>query len=191
MKSITILVIAFTLASACYSQGVFTNDVNSALQKVIKDYPNHFVNLKGAQVEGNTRTDQYHSTVKVPGSINCMLTRYKAEKKEVYSWKCVMLESETFISAKSKYTELYNQIRNTIVKMEGEKPFILNGKYETPTDDRKFTSIVFELLPATGQMQKLKVDLTLEQTMNSWKITLAVYDVEHRNEGSTDLTNRD
>lgn len=191
MKSITILVIAFTLASACYSQGVFTNDVNSALQKVIQDYPNHFVNLKGAQVEGGTRTDQYHSTVKVPGSVNCMLTRYKADEKEVYSWKCVMIESETFNSAKSKYTELYNQIRNTIVKMEGEKPFILNGKYETPADDRKMTSIVFELLPAIGQMQKLKVDLTLEQTMSNWKITLAVYNVEHKNDGSTDLTNRD
>jgi hypothetical protein len=191
MKSITILVIAFTLTSSCYSQGVFTNDVNSALQKVIQDYPNYFANLKGAQIPGNPRNDQYHSTVKVPGSVNCMLTRYKAEKREIYSWKCVMLESETFNSAKSKYVELYNQIRNTIVKMEGEKPFILNGKYETPTDDRKFTSIIFELLPAIGHMQKLKVDLTLEQSADNWKITLAVYDVEHRNEGSTDLTTRD
>ena len=191
MRSITVLVVAFTLASACYSQGVFTNDVNSALQKVILDYPNHFANLKGAQVPGTPVNDQYHSTVLVPGSVKCMVTRYKADKKEVYTWKCVMLESGTFNTAKVKYNDLYNQIKNTIVKMEGEKPFILNGKYETPTDDRKFTSVIFELLPATGPMQKLKVDLTLEQEMGNWRISLAVYDVEHRKEGSADLTNRD
>ena len=102
-----------------------------------------------------------------------------------------MLESETFSDAKNKYIELYNQIRNTIVKMEGEKPFILNGKYETPTDDRKFTSVIFQLLPATGQMQKLKVGLTLQQTMRNWKITLAVYDDELRNDETPDSTDRD
>ncbi len=191
MKSITILVIGFTLTIACYSQGVFTNEVNSALEKVIQDYPNHFVNLKGAQVAGNMRTVQYRSTVEVPGSVNCVLTRYSAAKKEVYSWKCVMLESETFSDAKNKYVELYNQIRNTIVKMEGEKPFILNGKYEAPTDDRRFTSVIFQLLPATGHTQNLKVDLTLQQTMTNWKITLAVYDGERRIDEIPDLTDRD
>jgi hypothetical protein len=190
MKGIIILVIGFTLTIACYSQGVFTNDVNSALQKVIQDYPNHFVNLKGAAVVGNVRAVQYHSTVEVPGSVNSVLTRHNAAQKEAYSWKCVMLESETFGDAKNRYIELYNQIRNTIVKMEGEKPFILNGKYETPTDDRKFTSVIFQLLPATGQMQNLKVDLTLQQTTQSWTITLAVYD-ERRNDETPDLTDRD
>ena len=191
MKSIIILGIGFTLTIACYSQGVFTNDVNSALQKVIQDYPNHFINLKGAQVAGNMNTVQYYSTVEVPGSVNSILTQYSATKKEIYSWKCVMLESERFSEAKSKFIELYNQIRNTIVKMEGEKPFILNGKYETPTDDKKFTSVIFQLLPATGQMQKLKVELTLLQTVSDYKITLAVHDDERTSDEAPDLTDRD
>ncbi|MBC7827485.1 MAG: hypothetical protein H7122_07060 [Chitinophagaceae bacterium] len=190
MKSIITLVIGFNLLVAGFSQGVFTNDVNAALQRVIQDYPNHFANLKGAQVTGNPRTVQYHSIVEVPGSLNCVLTQHSATNKELYSWKCVMLESEKFVDAKSKFTELYNQIRNTIVKMEGEKPFILNGKYETPTDERKFTTIVFQLLPATGDMQKLKVELTLQQYINDWKVILTVYDDERKNDEQLDLTDR-
>ncbi|HKH60172.1 MAG TPA: hypothetical protein VKA49_05040 [Flavitalea sp.] len=181
MKSIIILVIGATLTITCQSQGVFTNDVNAALQKVIQDYPNHFINIKGAQVTGNLRTLQYHSTVEVPGSVNCVLIQYVA-KKEIYSWNCVILESDKFNEAKSKFTELYNQIRNTIVKIEGEKPFILNGKYETPTDDKKFTSVVFQLLPATGEMQKLKVELTLQRTIHDWRLSLAIHDEERRND---------
>ena len=188
MKRIIILVIVFTLSLAGLSQGVFTNDVNAALQKVIQDYPNHFVNLKGAQVAGNRRTIQYHSIVEVPGSLTCVLTQYSASKKEIYSWKCVMLESENFGEAKNKFTELYNQIRNTIVKMEGEKPFILNGKYEAPSDEKKFTTIVFQLLPATGELQKLKVELTLQHYINDWKVILTVYDDERRNDDQPDLT---
>src|SRR5215216_2889123 len=105
MKSIIILVIGFTLTTVSRSQGVFTNDVNSALQKVIQDYPNHFINLKGTPVSGNLQTQQYYSTVEVPGSLNCVLTQYNATKKETYSWKCIMLASEKFGEAKNKFIE--------------------------------------------------------------------------------------
>jgi len=188
MKSIITLVILVIATFSAVSQGVFTNDVNSALQKVIQDYPNHFVNIKGAQVMGNNQRVQYHSNVEVPGSLISVVTQYSASQKGLYSWKCVMMESEQFAEAKTRFTELYNQIRNTIVKIEGEKPFILNGKFETPTDDRKFTTVIFQLLPATGKMQKLKVELTLQQYLNDWKVTLSVYDQERRNDEQPDLT---
>ena len=190
MKSIIILVVGAMLTITCHSQGVFNNDVNAALQKVIQDYPNHFMNIKGALVPGNLRSVQFHSTVRVPGSVHCYLTQYSVTKKELYSWNCVIMESDRFGDAKNKFHELYNQIKNTIVKIEGEKPFILNGKYENPTGEKKFTSVVFQLLPSTGEMQKLKVELTLQQTMNDWRISLAVYDDERRNDEQPDLTDR-
>lgn len=102
-----------------------------------------------------------------------------------------MLASGNYGQAKNKFNNLYNQIRNTIVKMEGEKAFILNGKYEAPSDDKKFTSIIFQLLPATGDLQKLKVELTLQHYLYEWKVTLAVYDEERRNEEQRYLTDRD
>jgi hypothetical protein len=191
MKSIITIVVISTLSYASAAQGVFTNDVNSALQRVIQDYPNHFVNLKGAQVKGNRRAVQFHSTVEVPGSLNCVLTECSSSKKDIYSWNCVMLASGNYGKAKDKFNELYNQIRNTIVKMEGEKPFILNGKYESPSDDKNFTSIIFQLLPATGDLQKLKVELTLQHSLYEWKVALAVYDEERRNHEQRDLTDRD
>ena len=191
MKSISAMVIFFTLSIASQSQGVFTNDVNSALQKVIQDYPNHFVNLKGKQLSGNTGSVQFYSTVEVPGATNCVLTRYKAIGREAYTWQCVILETGSYENAKARFNELYNQIKNTIVKMDGEKPFILNGKYESPADDRKSTSIIFQLLPATGTMQRLKVELLLLQIRNEWKITLAVYEDDGKGEQHRDLTGRD
>jgi hypothetical protein len=190
MKSITSLVLLFNIAFAASSQGVFSNDVNSALQKVIQDYPNHFVNIKGPLVTDNRHTIQYYSTVKVPGSLNCVLTQYSATRREIYSWQCIMLKSKSFNESKRKFENLYNQIKNTIVKIEGEKPFILNGKYETPSEERKITTVIFKLLPAAGDMQRLKVELTLQHYLNDWKVMLVVYDQERKNDEQPEFTDR-
>lgn len=190
MKTVSSFLLLFTTAFAGLSQGVFTNDVNSALQKVLQDYPNHFINIKGAQVAGNLHAVQYYSTVEVPGSLNCVLTQHSVSMKEVYSWQCVMLESGSFPEAKNKFTELYNQLKNTIVNIEGERPFILNGKYEAPSDERKITTIIFQLLPATASMQKLKVELTLQHYVNDWKVTLTVYENDRRIDDQPALTDR-
>lgn len=90
-----------------------------------------------------------------------------------------MLESRNFNDAKARFRELYDQIKNTIVKIDGERPFILNGKFESPSEDKNTTTILFELLAATGDMQKLKVDLTLIHAGNDWRITLSVYEQDY------------
>jgi hypothetical protein len=114
--------------------------------------------------------------VEVPGAINCVVTQF-GTRKDAYTWKCDLYEGKDFNRAKDKFNEIYSQIHNTIIKVEGEKPVILNGKYEVPGGDKKFTSIFFHLLPA-GVMEKLKVELTLQNTASDWKITLSVYQQE-------------
>ena len=176
MKSI--ISVLLLMSSAAYSQGVFNNEVNAALQKVIKDFPNQFNNIKGSAVPGNRQAVVFKSEVDVPGSINCTIIQ-SATQKRTSSWKCIMLESRNFNDAKTRFRELYDQIKNTIVKIDGERPFILNGKFESPSEDKHTTTILFELLAATGDMQKLKVDLTLTHAGNDWRITLSVYEQDY------------
>ena len=81
-----------------------------------------------------------------------------------------------------KFKELFNQIKNTIIKIEGEKPFILNGSYQSPTEDRKFNTVMFQLLPSGGEMEKLQVELSMNYVITGWKITLTVYEREYRDD---------
>ena len=71
---------------------------------------------------------------------------------------------------------MYDQIENTIIKIEGQKPFILNAQYRTPTELHNMNSITFELLPLTDEMKNLKIDLSLEKESNIWKVKLSVYE---------------
>lgn len=181
MKVVSMILLVLMISVATYSQGVFNNTTNSALQKVIEDYPNKFSNIKGDLLAENIQTIDFSSKVQIPG-IPCVLTQYSSTTKAIYSWRADVLEEEEFEEAKKRYKELYNQIRNTIIKIQGEKPFILNGAYQPPTEDRKFNVINFQLLPSGGEMEKLQVELSMSSTITAWKITLTVYEREFKDD---------
>ncbi len=182
MRSTAIIPLFIVFCIASHAQGVFTNKTNAALEKVIQDYPNRFRNIKGDVIVENPQTTEYHSTVEIPGSSSCTVTRYSSKKNDMYSWACIVFEGDDFNLVRNKYKELFGQIKNTIIKIEGQKPFILNGQYEIPTEEKKFTTVIFELLPAVGEMKKLRVDLTLQYEITGWKISLSVYDRDRKDD---------
>jgi hypothetical protein len=181
MKDLTLLFLLI-LPGLTYSQGAFTNQTHQALQKVISDYPNHFKNIKGDLIGQDPQTSDFRSNVDIPGSVNAVITKYSSESEvEIYSWKCLMMETEDFDDVSRKYNELYNQILNSIIKVDGQKPFILNGNFEAPTESKKFSNSSFYLLPAaSGELKRLKVELSLGFYVTEWKLSLMVYDDEAR-----------
>jgi hypothetical protein len=156
------------------AQGVFSNNTNAALKMVIEDYPNHFNNIKGDRISGYEPGVNYKSKVVIPGSVNCVLTQYSTN--EAYSWMCEMFSSNDFLKARARFSELYAEIHNTIIKLEGQKPAILNGQYQAPEKDKKQTIIAFHFLPNTGIIQKLHVEMLLQSDGGVWKIVLQVYE---------------
>ena len=77
--SLTITLLAIVVTS--FAQGVFSNKTNTALEKVIQDYPNRFKNIKGEVIVESPQTTEYRSTVQIPGSTSCTVTRYNSKKK--------------------------------------------------------------------------------------------------------------
>lgn len=179
MKALTLLLLT-ALPVVGYSQSAFTNHAHSALQLVIGDYPHRFRNIKGNILNADPQSVDYESTVHIPGALNTVITQYSSsDDKEVYSWKCTVAESENFEEAAQKYRDLFNQVKNSIIKIEGEKPFILSGSFENPTEEKRFTTSAFTLLPsAPGDLKKLRVELSLEFYVTEWKLALLVYDAE-------------
>jgi hypothetical protein len=183
----TLLTLALLLNAAwLFAQDdVFSNKTNIALEKVIRDYPNRFHNIRGEMISQRAQVAEYKSTISVPGASYCSIWKYNVANSEVYNWNCITFNSPNFMQARAKYKEVYDQIENTIIKLEGQKPFILNAQYRTPTELHNMNSITFELLPLTEEMKNLKVDLSLEKEANIWKVKLSVYEGEHKLTGVT------
>lgn len=176
MKQIAVLMVAVVAVTGVEAQGVFSNRTNGALEKVIHDYPNQFRNIKGDLLESRGESFEYKSTVSVPGGGPATVTLYKVPGNTNVSWTATLYTHENFQEASKRYRELYNQIRNTIVKLEGEKPVILNGKYISPVASRRLNSVLFDIVPASEATRKIKVELMLAGSGNQWKVLLTVYD---------------
>jgi hypothetical protein len=188
MKTIATSVVFFAITATSLAQSAFSNNTSAGLEKVIQDYPNRFKNIKGEVIVENPQTTEYKSTIQIPGSSSCIVTRYSAAKNDVYSWGCILIKTEDFNAAKNKFREIYGQIKNSIIKIQGEKPFILNGQYESPNEEKKFTTIIFEMLPAVGDMKRVKIDLSLQYEINGWKVSLSVYDRDLNEEEQKTVT---
>lgn len=157
-------------------QGVFDNQTSAALQKVIGDYPHRFENIRGKVLEQRSQATDFQSTVQIPGSIHCTVSKYKSPEKDLYSWTCLLYSNNSFDNSKNKFKSLYNQIANSIIKLQGDKAFILNGTYDDPDERQNVNSVMFQLLPSTGDLQKLKIELQLIHRQSSWDIRLIVYE---------------
>lgn len=186
MRSIN-LTIAFLLNAVwLFSQDdVFSNKTNIALEKVIRDYPNHFHNIRGEMISQHAQVAEYKSTISVPGASYCSIWKYNVTNNELYNWNCTTFNTPNFMQARSRFKEVYDQIENTIIKLEGHKPFILNAQYRTPTEMHNSNMISFEMLPLVDEMKNLKIDLSLEKELNIWKVKLNVYEGERKLNGST------
>ena len=174
MKTIVLAIVLVTQTLNLLSQGVFSNSTNIALEKVIGDYPNQFKNIKGALLVQNGQASNYASSIIIPGSVSCIVLQ--SNTRQTNSWKADLFSSSSFDEARSRYTELYNQIKNTVIKVEGTKPYILSGQYAAPAANKSSHTIVFSMLPASGELQRVKVEISLEQQGSTWKLQLAIYD---------------
>ena len=191
MKNLIYTLFLLACHAGTTAQGVFTNQTNGALERVIQDYPNQFKNIKGDLLASNPREAEYKSVVTIPGAESATVTQYTGTERHIVSWQTILYSSNDFDKAEQKFRELFDEIKNTIVRLEGERPVILNGKYETPEEGKTHTTVVFDILPATGSTRQLKVDMTLQKQRNGrWTVVLSVYDKD-RKEDQMIVSNHD
>ncbi len=180
MKNTCLFLLIILCGTACCAQGVFNNQTNSALEKVVKDYPSQFKNIKGEQLSSDGRATEYKSNIAIPGAVSTVIIQSATDHKTSASWQSVLYAGNTFSGARSRFEELFNQIKNTIIKPDGGKAVIVNGMYMDPSEDKTFTTIQFDLLPPIGVMQEVCIDLMLKNTGKQWKIILNVYNKDMR-----------
>ena len=169
-------VFLFSPALISTAQTTFTNTTSEAIERVVRDYRNHFRNIRGEQLSQNSIATGYRSTINVPGTINSSVTIYNNTQADACSWQSVVIETSDFAAARIKYKEVFDQVKNTIVKVDGQRPVILNGKFDVPTEDKKWNNISFELVPVGPEFQKLQVGLSIQKISQKWMVILKVHD---------------
>jgi hypothetical protein len=181
VKSLVLFTICGLALSTSHAQlklPSVVNPVQPELEKVVKDYFNQFVNIRGEETGQNPQSTEYHSSVTIKDAEECTVTKYSSAKNEVWSWQAVMLTTEEFETAKKKFKTLYHQVNNLAVHFEDQPACSFKGEYETPTEAKKFTSVIFSSQTKNDAVKSLRIELTLEYKLLEWEIKILVYGKE-------------
>jgi hypothetical protein len=170
LELLTIFFFSLTIANAQIKFNT-TSSIAADIKKVIDDYPNHFDNILGEVIIQNPQSTDYQCNFKVNGAEECTITRYSGEKNPVSSWQALMLTTGNFNEAKKKFRSLYNEMNNL-----SKESMRLKGIYESPEEEKKFTSVLFSFYPPDESIKRLKVELVMEAQGMDWKVKLLVYD---------------
>jgi hypothetical protein len=173
VKTLVFLTIYFFSLSVATAQfGIKpTTGIAPDIKKVIDDYPNHFDNILGELIIQNPQSTDYECNFKVNGAQECTITRYSGKKTPVTSWRALMLSTVNFEEAKRKFRSLYNELNNL-----SKESMQLKGTYESPAEEKNFTSILFSFDPPAESIKKLRVELVMEAEGMDWKVKVLVYD---------------
>jgi hypothetical protein len=169
---ITIFLLSATLA--CSQMNVVSrSSIAADILKVVEDYPNHFKNITGDLLIQNPQSSDYTCNLNIDGAEECIITKYSAEHKEICSWQALLLTTENFNEAKGKFRSLFSELNGLPVGTS-----LLNGKYESPAEEKNFTSVLLYVTPQNESTQKLVVEIVMESRIMEWKVKLLVYDRE-------------
>ncbi|HUQ96110.1 MAG TPA: hypothetical protein VM010_00490 [Chitinophagaceae bacterium] len=162
----------------------FRNDV----QKVVADFPSQFASLRGDVRITNPQTVEYASLLQVDKAEDCIITKYSSNTKPVYSLQALMLHTEDFSAAEKKYKWLFTQLKGMNVKYVVDQ-YTLQGVYEAPAEERKFTTSELALARPPQALQKLRVEVSMQYEFPEWKVALTIFEKEKDDEeemGDTD-----
>ena len=190
VKPLALFTILFALTTSINAQlklpGTNSN-LASDIKKVIQDYPNRFANIQGELLIEHAQSADYACNFKINGAEQATVTVYSSKKHDISSWQALMLTTDDFEIAKKKFKSLYTQLNNLAINLPNAGVFQLRGHYETPVEEKKFTSTVFSFNTDDEAMKKLKVEIVMAYEPMEWKIKVLVYDREREDNerGST------
>jgi hypothetical protein len=184
VKSLVLVTISIVFSAAVYSQIKlpFNNAIQTDIEKVLKDYPNQFKNIRAEELSQNPQSTDYRSAIVLIGAEECLVTKYSSKRKEIYSWQAVMTTTDDFEAAKKQFKSLYNQLNNLTVHLNENQVFHFKGNYESPSEEKKFTSSVFSAEPSSPAVKNLKIELTMQYELLEWKIKILVYGKEREDD---------
>jgi hypothetical protein len=154
------------------------NIIRDDIEKVARDYYDHFYNIKGEKISETESTIEYKSKVVPQDASESIITEIKS-MQNVYSWHATMLVTDNYEKAVEKYKQIYRQLNGASFTMYDKTAWKFNGPYDTPDEGRAFASSILQADAAEKALQRLKVEVALNYNMPEWTVKILVYEKEN------------
>ena len=151
--------------------------INIEIEKVARDYYDHFDNIKGEKISETENIIEYSSKINPPGSVESTIMQIKS-LNNCYSWQSLMLDTEDYNQAVVKYKQLYKQLNGARLSLNDGKTYKLKGNFDNPDQARGFASSLLSLDASESEMHQFKIEIALNYAMPEWSVKIYLYEKE-------------
>lgn len=153
------------------------NTLKPDIEKVTRDYYDHFYNIKSEKISETESTIEYKSKVVPRDALEAVIVEIKS-MRNVYSWVATMLKTENYEKAVEKYQQIYRQLSGAAFVMHDKTTWKFSGNYDKPDEGRAFASSILEPDVSPKALQRLKVEIALNYNLTDWIVKILVYEKE-------------
>ncbi len=151
--------------------------INADIEKVARDYYNHFDNIKGEKISETDNMIEYSSKINPQGALESTIMQIKSLDNS-FSWQALMLDTEDYNQAIAKYKQLYKQLNGTKLSLNNGKSYKLKGTYDAPEETKGFASSIIGIDAVENDVHQFKIEIALNHSMPEWSVKIYVYEKE-------------
>ncbi len=150
---------------------------NTDIEKVARDYYDHFASIMGEKISETENMIEYSSKINPEGALESTIMQIKSLDNS-YSWQALMLDTEDYKQAVAKYKQIYSQLNGTKLSLNDGKTYRLKGFYDMPDEKKASASSLIGLDVSENNLHQFKIEVALNYTMPEWSVKIYVYEKE-------------
>jgi hypothetical protein len=146
----------------------------NAIDSILRDFPQNLRHITGELVLAQGEYENYSSMVQLPGSEDCIITRWHSTKDTTASWQAKMYSGEDFGAAEKCYRQLFRQLKSCYLRLEDSSLAYLKGDWEPVKDEASFTSSTLRLGIDDWRYREVQVEVELVYLLADWAVRINI-----------------
>lgn len=173
MKTSITLLLALTSFCVVRAQAPVSPFVN-AIDSILRDFPQNLRHITGELVLAQGEFENYSSTVQLPGSADCIITRWHSTGDTTASWQAKMYNGDDFNAAEKCYRQLFHQLKGCYMRLQDSSLVYLKGDWNPAKEEATFTSSTFTLGIDDWRYRKVEVEVELVYQFADWAVCINI-----------------
>jgi len=145
------------------------------IDAVLRDFPNNLQHITGDLELAQGEIENYASTVSLPESGNCTITRYHSTVDTTVSWQAQMLVTDDFGKADLTYRDLYRKLQQCYIQLVDGTIVYLKGAWEPAKEGASFTTSTLRLSVDDQRYKEVRVELELVYQLAEWGVNINIF----------------
>ena len=177
MKRILIL-FAFFISLSFFSSAQFfksSGAFGDSLSAIVNSYATNFRSIQGKAMLHQEDPEMFQSTISLPGSSQCIISRYRSIKDTSASWQAVLYTGDDFNQARKIYRNTFTSLKKTAIKLAGNAAVHFEGTLEDPEENLRFASTSLRLKTSQPLFEQFYTEIGLTNSNYEWIVVVNIF----------------